>query len=417
MEISPPPLLFNTILGSFSAESEESLQSIEFFLSHEHIFQDLSRFHSTSSQSQITLSEYDEISRDPTRISSNLVLNDYNEMIYELGLLSKAHKIAVIECTRQKNGKDIEKLQKMSKELNFLIFSGFEIFIDKKTLFQEKDIAKNQVFINKEAFLNKISLEFSLGGAQNLKPGFIGPLILSEIDEEIESLKLEAYIEFLTKNTEKIPLFIEFEESIKTFNEANVNSFVHLEKFLQKKGVKELASQIIFVNIPLIWVMKQEKSANFQIKIELQQEETIVKLLEMGFSLIFDVMNYDKNENFFLLFLQSLINKKFHRQIMISFGSCFKQYLKKYGGQGFVKLADFAKKLQIDPEIKKDLFCNNIWKIMQWKTIEETKPITIKKWKCPFCSEEFDENIEKFKKFDREFCSIKCLRGFFSKNN
>lgn len=414
MEISPQPLLFNTILGTFSAETEETLQSLDFCLSHEHIFQDLSRFHSTSSQSQITLSEYNEISSDPTRISSNLVLNDYNEMIYEVGLLSKVHKIAVLECTRPKNGKDIEKLQKMSKELNFPIFSGFEIFIDKNTLYKEQNIAKNQVFINKEAFLNKISLEFSLGGAQNLKPGFIGPLNLREMEEEIENLKLEAYIEFLTKTTEKIPLFIEFEDKI---NGEKGEGYKYLDSFLKRKGVKELAFQIIFANIPLVWLMNQEKSANFQIKIELKHEETIVKLLEMGFCLSFDVMQYNKNEEFFLLFLQSLIRKNFHRQIMISFGSCFKQYLKKYGGQGFGKLVDFAKKLQIDQEIKKNLFCGNIFRMMQWKTIEETKPITIKKWKCPFCSEEFDENIEKFKKFDREFCSIKCLRGFFSKNN
>ena len=85
--------LLNTVIGSYSLE--EKFYNTETVLSHEHIFQDLSRFHTGLSQSHIFLENYDFLKKNLYSISSNLVLNDLEEMMHEIGLLSKNHKIII----------------------------------------------------------------------------------------------------------------------------------------------------------------------------------------------------------------------------------------------------------------------------------------------------------------------------------
>lgn len=408
------PLLINTVLGSYSLDLPV-FENISFFLNHEHIFQDLSRFHEGTSQSAVSLQDYSLLLEDPSKISSNLVLNDYDEMLHEIGLLSKEYKIAIVEGTRSVNKKDILKLQALSQGLGIPIVTGFEIFIDKKTLFSDKQM--NEVFINKEAFLKRLSLEFSLGGPGPNKPGFIGPISILEINDDIEKLKIEAYIEFISKSNEKIPLFIECSEILQKDDFAGFDEiFKNLDIFSHKLG-KNLMSQTILINIPLVWDIEKDKNSKFDLKVRLRAEEKIIKLLEMGFIFSFNLKKYEKNQKFFIHFLESLLEMKRENQIILSLGNCFKQNLKKYGGKGFREIIDFKSKISTNEENMKKIFWKNLFNLLNWKKIEETKPVTIKKWTCPYCEKEFDENIEKFKKFDKEFCSIKCLRDCFSKMN
>jgi len=79
-----------------------------------------------------------------------------------------------------------------------------------------------------------------------------------------------------------------------------------------------------------------------------------------------------------------------------------------------MKIVDFLKKFE-NFEGFNDVFRENMMRMIRWKLVEEVKVMEVKKWTCPQCKLEFEENIEKFRKFEREFCSIKCLRNFFNK--
>lgn len=406
-------LLFNTVLGSRPYD-EKNFQNLDYILCDEHIFQDLSRFYEDDFLSpQISLEILSSLRTKPHSISSNLVLNDLEEMTYEIGLLSKNARIAIIETTTFENGKDLAKLQKISQILGIPIFTGFDIFIDKKTLFQES--LKNQVFLNKEAFLKKLSLEFSLGSLDGVKFAFIGPIYIENLVDELELLKCEAYFELLKKSKEKIPIFFEFSLPIINGNSYGLEGFGLLEKLIEKSQLNDYIPQIILVNFPLNWhISQKEESKKFELTVELKNEDKIMKILGMGFQIIFDVQSSNGNEHFFVEFVKTLIKRGFHRNFSISFGNKFKHHLKKYGGVGFKQIADFRAQLG-KMEGLDDIFRDNMMKILRWKTMEEVKPIAIKKWICPHCQKEFEENIEKFRKFEKEFCSIKCLRNFFSK--
>ena len=394
--------LLNTVIGSYSLE--EKFYNTETVLSHEHIFQDLSRFHTGLSQSHIFLENYDFLKKNLYSISSNLVLNDLEEMMHEIGLLSKNHKIIIVESTCFSDGKDLLKLKKISEGLGVPIIVGFDIFIDKKTLFL--DDQKNKVLINKEAFMKRLSLEFSLGSLEGAKPGFIGPIYLRNFDDELESLKIESYIEFLKKSIEKIPLFIEVSY---TEIQEKLEIFENLKNFFSKPGVQDLSSQIVLINIPLIWEILSTETEGFEVCIKLKDEEKIYDIFKLGCLIVFDICYYEDKENYFVEFIKKMIKKGYSKKISISYGNKFKCNLQKYGGPGYLKMIEFQRKFE-KIEGFNDIFRDNMLDMLKWKFIEEIKPIAVKKWVCPQCLGEFDDTIDKFRKFDKEFCSIKCLR-------
>ena len=407
-------LLYNTVVGTLPS-SEKSLQNLDFILPSEHFFQDLSRFYSHNLLSpQISLETLSILRNNPNAISTNLVLNDLDEMSHELSILSKIAKIAILETTSFENGKDFAKLAKLSQNLGIPIFIGFEIFVDRKTLFKES--LKNEVFLNKETFLKKLGLEFALGGKEGVKFGFIGPVYLENMrKDELETMKIESYFEFLRKSKEKIPIFFDFSEQ-NTEEKADFNEILG---FFIKNSTENshLFPQIVLLNLPLEWEITPKNGVNMEFSVTLKNEAEIMNLLKMGFQLIFEILRVasdEKSEVFFIEFLAKLIKNGFSQQISVSLGNKFKAHLKKYGGEGFGRILEFRRKIEKIVKID-EIFGKNVLKLLKWKTLEVAKPVAIKMWKCPQCGKEYNDNIEKFKKFEREFCSSKCLREFFSK--
>lgn len=399
--------LINTVLGTLVPE-EPLFENIDFFLSHEHIFQDLSKFHLGTSQSQITLESLSVVKSSPLLISSNLVLNDIQEMSHEISLLSKAKKIAIVDATSFEYGKNVANLRAISENLNIPIITGYDIYIDKKTLFLETK--KNEIFLNKESFIKKLSLEFSLGSKEGAKWGFIGPVHFSFLDDELEFLKFQSYLQFMKLSKEKIPLFID--TSFENFRK-QPDFYEKLLTLLSNSEIQQLSSQIAIINIPLRWVVCQKDCEGFELKINLLEEKKIMEIFKIGFLMVFDI-NYYEEEQFFVEFLKKMISLGYSKRIAISLGNNYKSNLKKYGGNGFSKIVDFKNLFENIDGIQ-DIFRDNIFKLLKWKIMEVIKPVTVKKWICPQCKIEFDNNIEKFKKFDQECCSSKCLRQFFTK--
>ena len=122
------------------------------------------------------------------------------------------------------------------------------------------------------------------------------------------------------------------------------------------------------------------------------------------------------------LFINSILNefKKYIKQIMISNNINYRIQLKEYGGFGYNNLFEnyyetIIKGLNLDNI--NDIFCNNLLNLLcYWEPIERFKK-SIKMVKCENCGTEKEENDKDlFSKFDKNFCSFKCLKEWLKKN-
>ncbi|KAM3127558.1 hypothetical protein pb186bvf_020344 [Paramecium bursaria] len=97
------------------------------------------------------------------------------------------------------------------------------------------------------------------------------------------------------------------------------------------------------------------------------------------------------------IYQQSFYGQKLFKYIMDNIqsgiytsGVQFKCQLKSFGGQGF------------------NAYKSDLIQLFQWAE-EKIVVQEIITWTCPVCQKEYG-NIEKFRKFNKEFCSIKCLK-------
>ena len=108
------------------------------------------------------------------------------------------------------------------------------------------------------------------------------------------------------------------------------------------------------------------------------------------------------------------------KQIMISNNINYRIHLREYGGFGYNNLFENYYDIITDGLSKEninDLMSNNLLNILcYWEPIEKFKK-SVKMIKCENCDNEKEENDKDlFSKYDKNFCSFKCLKEWLKKN-
>ena len=166
--------------------------------------------------------------------------------------------------------------------------------------------------------------------------------------------------------------------------------------------------------------------------------DIISKILFNGFSLIITIYECDysllskynntslENSKINLLdvyynntkakFINNILNefKRYIKQIMISNNINYRIQLKEYGGFGYNNLFEnyYDNIIQgLDEDNIKDIFCFNLLNLLcYWEPIEKFQK-SVKMVKCENCGVQKEENDKDlFSKFDKIFCSFKCLK-------
>jgi hypothetical protein len=112
--------------------------------------------------------------------------------------------------------------------------------------------------------------------------------------------------------------------------------------------------------------------------------------------------------------------KIFPDRIIISGGARFKTDLSAFGGEGYLfylqdlnyasSLHRIASVVGDNSIIEKAALLNKL-ATLNWKIrVEEVKLVLM--WKCSNCNGDQPETVESFRKFGKQFCSIKCLKAF-----
>ena len=105
---------------------------------------------------------------------------------------------------------------------------------------------------------------------------------------------------------------------------------------------------------------------------------------------------------------------------MISNNINYRIQLKEFGGFGYNELFEnyYENIIKgLSNENINDIFCNNLLNLLcYWEPIEKIKK-SVKMVKCENCGIEKEENDKDlFSKFDKNFCSFKCLKEWIQKN-
>jgi hypothetical protein len=113
-------------------------------------------------------------------------------------------------------------------------------------------------------------------------------------------------------------------------------------------------------------------------------------------------------------------NKKYIEQILLSNNINFKINLKQFGSFGYENLfinyfPEILNNLN-EIEIKKILY-ENLFNLLEYWTELEKIQKDVKKLKCENCGiEKNEDDKDLFSKFDKIFCSFKCLKEYIKNN-
>lgn len=128
----------------------------------------------------------------------------------------------------------------------------------------------------------------------------------------------------------------------------------------------------------------------------------IVKAISQGINFILTFLRNDSD--LLSLLLAKLKADSLDSHIALTFGSKYRTDYKKYSGPGFQLPSSFS---------SQNFLKNNILSFFKPLKEEIKAPVEVKLWTCGQCKKEYPETMERFKKFNSEFCSIDCLRSHF----
>lgn len=370
---------------------------------------------------QLTLENLNEVKRNPSSCSSNLVFNDVNEIDTELKFLVNSpasRPILLMDGTSVKNGQSLENLQEISKRHgNTKIVSGFSLFIDKSLLIKDAP-EKNRVILNQENLMLKLEdAFFGKGTSAPNRPGFLGELALRDysLDDEFDCLALATMGAFSMKyrcpfivSCEGVP----FEQLLKYFEA--------IWKGDQERKYKE----VLFITGDSLLDFKEEKDENMvqskngrKLVVTHEVDDSyLTKLVGMGFRTILRLGDYSNSVQVlsFIRYFETLATSKEKTSVFLSLGLKYKTQLVKYGGHGFgVLLEDLLRSESIRESMEKSSE-SMIQALTWWKPIN-VKPVYEKKWACAFCQNEYPESHVYLSKMGNLFCKPECLKKYFAK--
>ena len=370
---------------------------------------------------KIELSKLAIIIQNPLIIYQNLYFDaDSSKLSNEIELTKKYNCNLICDVTNKKYHQNKQILKEIQKISKINICFG-----------QSLDYSKAK--LNLKKYSNELQYLIIYGDDNEpendkLIPCFIGEELIDEgfnleSNEYQDNIDLYKMIISDLVNKYGIPFFIKLQGKQKYKSSNKIIDFFNSNNILNK-------NKIVFI---LSISDYDENNYNNEII------NLIDYILTNGYSIILNIYECDysiinkNNEkqlrlvdqyynNTKALFINKILknytnNKK---QIMISNNINYRIHLREYGGFGYNNLFENYYDIITDGLSKEninDLMSNNLLNILcYWEPIEKFKK-SVKMIKCENCDNEKEENDKDlFSKYDKNFCSFKCLKEWLKKN-
>ena len=132
------------------------------------------------------------------------------------------------------------------------------------------------------------------------------------------------------------------------------------------------------------------------------------------FTLAFDICRYSVEDE--ALTFISIVASQHHQRCIFSAGVRFKTDLMAQGGHGMdiyhphSYSASSINRIIRDAEVMQRLLFGNKLALLEWGLRLEAVKVVLM-WSCVQCQKEQPETVEAYRKFGKQFCSIKCLKS------
>ena len=396
-------------------------------LPYEHIIHDITTFLKINnslldSKEKIELSNYSLIIKNPLIIYQNLYFDENASKISnELEFTKKYNCILICDSTNEKFHQNKLLLKEVENITKLNICFGQSLDYEKAKLDLKKysnDLQYLIVYGKDEEPEN-----------EKLIPSYIGEEL---IDEEFDTNKdeykdiCELYKMIINDLVIKygIPFYIKLQGKQKYIkyntiidffnnNSTNLNdkkkivfilSLSDYEENLYQNEIHDIISKILFNGFSLIITIYECDYSLLSKYNNTSLENSKINLLDVYYN------------NTKAKFINNILNefKRYIKQIMISNNINYRIQLKEYGGFGYNNLFEnyYDNIIQgLDEDNIKDIFCFNLLNLLcYWEPIEKFQK-SVKMVKCENCGVQKEENDKDlFSKFDKIFCSFKCLK-------
>ena len=396
-------------------------------LPYEHIIHDITTFLKINnslldSKEKIELSNYSLIIKNPLIIYQNLYFDENASKISnELEFTKKYNCILICDSTNEKFHQNKLLLKEVENITKLNICFGQSLDYEKAKLDLKKysnDLQYLIVYGKDEEPEN-----------EKLIPSYIGEeLIDEEFDTNkdeykdicelykmiINDLVIKYGIPFYIKLQGK-QKYIKYNTIIDFFNNNSTNlkdkkkivfilSLSDYEENLYQNEIHDIISKILFNGFSLIITIYECDYSLLSKYNNTSLENNKINLLDVYYN------------NTKAKFINNILNefKRYIKQIMISNNINYRIQLKEYGGFGYNNLFEnyYDNIIQgLDEDNIKDIFCFNLLNLLcYWEPIEKFQK-SVKMVKCENCGVQKEENDKDlFSKFDKIFCSFKCLK-------
>jgi hypothetical protein len=394
-------------------------------LPFEHIFLDISEYLQKNISildpiSKIELSNLSTIINNPLSIYKNLYFEpDSTKIAHELEYIKKFNCNLICDVTNHKYHQNKELLKDIQTICKINICFGVSL-----------DYSKAQMDLKK--YSNNLQYLIVYGEDnepvnEKLIPGFIGEEIIEE-DFDMDIYKFKDKVDLYQMvikdlvNKYGIPFFVKLVGKQKYKRSNTIIDFFNKNKITDKKKLVFILSLADYDEEHL------EDIKNLIEFILINGYSIILTFYECDYSLL-----SKRNEKQFQLFdlyfnkakaifLKKILKdfSKYMKQIMLSNNINYRIQLKEYGGFGYNNLFENYYNIiteELSEENINDLMYNNLMNILcYWQYVEKIK-LSVKKVKCENCQTEKDENDnDLFRKFDKTFCTFKCMKEWLKKN-
>ena len=402
-------------------------------LPYEHIIHDITEFLKKNnsildSKENIELSNYSLILKNPLIIYQNLYFDEnVSKISNELEFTKKYNCILICDSTNEKFHQNKSLLKEVQNTCKLNICFGQSLDYEKAKL----DLKK---YSNDLQYLIVYGKDDEPEN-EKLIPSYIGEeLIDEEFDENKNEYKsnCELYKMIINDLVNKygIPFYIKLQGKQKYINTNTIIDFFNANS----QNIKDKKKLVFILSLSDYDENLYKNSINDLIsKILINGYSLIITIYECDYSLLSKYKNSSIENNKINLmdvyynnakaiFINDILKefKRYIKQIMISNNINYRIQLKEYGGFGYNNLFEnyYENIIQgLNEDEIKDLFCFNLLNLLcYWEPVEKLEK-SVKMVKCENCGIEKEENDKDlFTKFDKIFCTFKCLKEWIKLN-
>ena len=402
-------------------------------LPYEHIIHDITEFLKKNnsildSKENIELSNYSLILKNPLIIYQNLYFDEnVSKISNELEFTKKYNCILVCDSTNEKFHQNKSLLKEVQNTCKINICFGQSLDYEKA----KSDLKK---YSNDLQYLIVYGKDDEPEN-EKLIPSYIGEeLIDEEFNENKNEYKniCELYKMIINDLVYKygIPFYIKLQKKQKYINTNTIIDFFNANS----QNLKDKKKLVFILSLSDYDENLYKNSIHDLIsKILINGYSLIITIYECDYSLLskYKISSIENNKinlmdvyynNAKAIFINDILKefKRYIKQIMISNNINYRIQLKEYGGFGYNNLFEnyYENIIQgLNEDEIKDLFCFNLLNLLcYWEPVEKLEK-SVKMVKCENCGIEKEENDKDlFTKFDKIFCTFKCLKEWIKLN-